>query len=271
MLAVRTPGAPQATRKCCATCDSAFPIAGQGRLLRSRSISGLFSRSFYSGLQLPCLRFAVAVTGHHARLGSRLLARLYRGRHLRRQSSTHLHGATRTDPCERNSRTRLPPWVSDGGALIAAHRMRSSVCDTVCPVLCPASSATAPRLPDADRRLLPNGRSRDLPVPAQGASAHARVSDHAGPSGRSRLSCPSVLPSARTTASAPGIRFLSRLNGWPMRSPADASPPSLRTTTHGSGPVWVATPSLQRTRTSYSLPVSRRTIRKPSQSRKISD
>jgi len=28
--------------------------------------------------------------------------------------------------------------------------------------------------------------SRDLPVPAQGASAHARVSDHAGSSGRSR-------------------------------------------------------------------------------------
>src|SRR6516165_1454356 len=41
-----------------------------------------------------------------------------------------------------------------------------------------ASSATAPRLPDADRRLLPNGRSRDLPVPAQGASAHARFFDH---------------------------------------------------------------------------------------------
>src|SRR6266516_3142488 len=49
-----------------------------------------------------------------------------------------------------------------------------------------ASSATAPRLPDADRRLLPTGRSRDLPVPAQGASAHARVSDHAGSSERSR-------------------------------------------------------------------------------------
>jgi len=44
----------------------------------------------------------------------------------------------------------------------------------------------APRLPDADRRRLPNGRSRDLPVPAQGASAHARVSDHAGSPGRSR-------------------------------------------------------------------------------------
>src|SRR6516162_8952131 len=49
-----------------------------------------------------------------------------------------------------------------------------------------ASSATAPRLPDADRRLLPSGRSRDLPVPIQGASAHARVSDHAGSSWRLR-------------------------------------------------------------------------------------
>src|ERR1700675_3362607 len=51
-----------------------------------------------SGLQPPCLRFATAVTGRHARLGSRLLARLYRGRHLRRLSSTRLQGATRTDP-----------------------------------------------------------------------------------------------------------------------------------------------------------------------------
>src|SRR4029450_6554983 len=92
------PGSTASHSHCCAACDSAFPFAGQGRLLRSRSISGLSSRSLYSGLQPPCLRFAVAVTGHHARLGSRLLAKLYRGRHLRRQSSTHLHGATRTDP-----------------------------------------------------------------------------------------------------------------------------------------------------------------------------
>ncbi len=53
--------------------------------------------------------------------------------------------------------------------------------------------------------------------------------------------------------------FLSRLNGWPMRSPTDASPPPSRTTTHGSGPMWIATPSSQRTSTVYSLPVSRRT------------
>src|SRR5690348_2323513 len=97
MLAVRTPGAPQAT--CCiAACDSAFPLERQGRLLRSRSISGLSSRSLHSGLQPPCLRFAAAVTGHHARLGTRLLARLCRGRHLRRLSSTRLQGATLTEP-----------------------------------------------------------------------------------------------------------------------------------------------------------------------------
>jgi len=36
---------------------------------------------------------------------------------------------------------------------------------------------------------------------------------------------------------------LSRLNGQPARSPADASPNPSRGTAHGSGPVWIATPS----------------------------
>ena len=41
------------------------------------------------------------------------------------------------------------------------------------------------------------GRTWGLPVPAQRASAHARVSDHAGPSGRSRYRAhPCCLPSA---------------------------------------------------------------------------
>ena len=52
-----------------------------------------------------------------------------------------------------------------------------------------------------------------------------------------------LLPSATQTASAPGIRFLSRLNGWPARSPADASPTSSRMPAHGSGSMWFATPS----------------------------
>jgi hypothetical protein len=66
-------------------------------------------------------------------------------------------------------------------------------------------------------------------------------------------------PSALRTASASRGEFLSWLNGWPMRSPADASLPPLRTATHGSGPMWVATPSSQWICTTYSLPVSRRT------------
>ena len=73
------------------------------------------------------------------------------------------------------------------------------------------------------------------------------------------LTRPLVWPSVTVTTSAPGTIALSRLNGRPARSPADASPGSSRGPTHGSGPVWLARPSLQRTSTSYSLPVSRRT------------
>src|SRR5450432_4935535 len=101
-----TPGAPQAARED-AVFDSAFPFERQGRLLRSRSISGLFSRSLHSGLQPPCLRFATAVTGRHARLGSWLLARLCHGRHRRRQTSTRLQGATLIEPDWRVWRIRL--------------------------------------------------------------------------------------------------------------------------------------------------------------------
>src|SRR5215471_1630894 len=68
-----------------------------------------------------------------------------------------------------------------------------------------------------------------------------------------------ILPSTTQTVSAPGISFLSRLNGWPARSPTDASPTSSRMPAHGLGPMWVATPSSQWTCTTYSLPVSRRT------------
>ena len=73
------------------------------------------------------------------------------------------------------------------------------------------------------------------------------------------VSRPVVLPSDKQTSSAPGIRTVWRLDGWPVRSPADASPTSSRTRAHGSGPVWFATPSPQWTCTTYSLPVSRRT------------
>src|SRR3954464_4317884 len=61
-----------------------------------------------------------------------------------------------------------------------------------------------------------------------------------------------------TSCRSPGA---PRLNGWPARSPADASPLASRPDTHGSGPTWIATPSSYRTLTDYSWPVSRRTTK----------
>ena len=68
---------------------------------------GYSSVHFRSGLQPPCLRFAGTVTGHHARLGTQLLAKLYCGRHFRRLYLMRLQGATLIKPCMRFSRTRL--------------------------------------------------------------------------------------------------------------------------------------------------------------------
>src|SRR5271165_820307 len=65
-----------------------------------------------------------------------------------------------------------------------------------------------------------------------------------------------MLPSVRPTTSAPETFKLSRVNGWPMRSPTDASTEPSRMPPHGSGPMWFATPSSRRTFTPYSLPVS---------------
>src|SRR5215472_10497399 len=94
MLAVRTPGAPQ-TARADADCNSAFPTVGIGSATPiTDRFRGYVPVHCHSGLQPPCLRFAAAVTGRHARLGTRLLARLCHGRHLRRLSSTRLQGAT---------------------------------------------------------------------------------------------------------------------------------------------------------------------------------
>src|SRR4029077_7751337 len=67
-----------------------------------------------------------------------------------------------------------------------------------------------------------------------------------------------VLPSAGRKASALRSWF-SPLNGWPTLSPVNASRRPSRVAAHDSGAVWFATPSPQRTFTSYLLPVSRRT------------
>ena len=122
-----------------------------------------------------------------------------------------------------------------------------------------SSAATAPRLPAAGY---------------DGFPSPARHETSRFPS-KERLHMPGSLttpgrPGARDDA--PGCvafrhlhgvgtqnRNLSRLNGWPMRPPVNASPKPSRATAHDSGPMRFATPSSQGTCTLYSLPVSRRT------------
>ena len=59
----------------------------------------------------------------------------------------------------------------------------------------------------------------------------------------------SVLPSVPYDAVGPPKFIFSRLNIQPARLPVNASPLLSRTTTHDSGPIWFATPSLGGTRT----------------------
>ena len=76
-----------------------------------------------------------------------------------------------------------------------------------------ASSARAPCLPDADQTASACGQPRDLPVPAQGACAHARVSDRAGSSGGSQSRHPPCcLPLSRRRRH-PGADFRGSMAG----------------------------------------------------------
>jgi hypothetical protein len=119
------PGSTPGHLHSCAAYGSAFPFERQGRLLRSRSISGPFSRSLHSGLQPSCLRFAVAVTRPMQDKGSRLLARLCRGRHFRRQTSTRLQGATPTPPDVRVRIRRFAGLSTDGLCCVRARGSHS--------------------------------------------------------------------------------------------------------------------------------------------------
>ena len=86
---------------------------------------------FRSGLQPPCPRFAVAVAGHHARLGTRLLARLCRDRHLRRLNSMRFQGATPTTPDVRITYPAFPDfWANCPSELRFVHRIACRPIDT---------------------------------------------------------------------------------------------------------------------------------------------
>jgi hypothetical protein len=122
-------------------------------------------------------------------------------------------------------------------------------------------------LPRADRRCAPPPASSEI----------SRFPRKERPCMLGSLTTPGRIATCDNAAARIAFRFgnivgtqdlaLSRLDGQPARSPADASPCTSRDTAHGSGPVWIATPSPQRTCTSCSLPVSRRIYRPPSAGR----
>src|SRR5215472_363650 len=97
MPAVRT---PEASRTLTVSCPGILPSPLRDKVgaFHHDRFRGYVSVYFRSGLLPPCLRFAVAVAEHHARLGTRLLVRLCRGRHLRRLNFMRLQGATPTPP-----------------------------------------------------------------------------------------------------------------------------------------------------------------------------
>ena len=138
MLAVRTPGAPQAAREDAAF-DSAFPFEGQGRLLRSRSISGLFA--FRPTTSLFTLR-----SGRYRNTTQDSVRGCSLGFAAAVIADGRLQRACKAQPAQ----IRASPIRAHGSHLgyvtarrdiLTKFRMRSSACDTVTrycarPVLC---------------------------------------------------------------------------------------------------------------------------------------
>src|SRR5215468_12724651 len=104
---------------------------------------------------------------------------------------------TRSRPCVRCVLCSLAfPWPPSFAPPAPQHRRKKPPppCSSASQLLlrgltsrARASSATAPRLPDADRRPLTERSNASSPgSQRQGASAHARFYDHAGPYGHSR-------------------------------------------------------------------------------------
>ena len=106
------------------------------------------------------------------------------------------------------------------------------------------------------------GRHRISRFPLKVLTYMRRVSDRAEPTSVSRYRRFQFCLPLISTASAPrsSHRFrggvsISRLNGWPVRTPVNASPAPLRAPMHDSEPVWIATPSPYETFIHNTLPV----------------
>ena len=120
------------------------------------------------------------------------------------------------------------------------------------------SPATAPRLPDADQAdASANLANREISQFLYKERPHMPGSSTTP--GRPGAHASAPVRVAFRGGDCVGTRNcinLSRLNGWPMCSPVNASSAPSRVPTHDSGPIWIVTPLSRRTFTTYSLPVS---------------
>jgi hypothetical protein len=150
-------------------------------------------------------------------------------------------GACFADPRSPWSTSLAPPAPPRSAPLCssASQLLRRSQTSRIC-----ASPASAPRLPGADLRRPSAGQIRDLPVPVQRASAHARVFDHAGADGARAIAPARVVFRVIKHVGLP-IEDFSLLNSWPMRSPINASPTSSQLSPHDSGASVVGAPVTQ--------------------------
>ena len=98
------------------------------------------------------------------------------------------------------------------------------------------------------------GQRRDLPGSAQDVCVRAWGLRPRGVRMRLAMAAHPVWPSEQRNAVGTPDKTISRLNTQPARSPANACTAALRPKRHGAGPVWLATPSLCKTLTRYTLP-----------------
>ena len=98
--------------------------------------------------------------------------------------------------------------------------------------------------PDRPQGHWPTESHWGLPVLAHRASAHAQGLRlrGAGPPLACTAAARMAFPTLQRGRHPGGV--ISELNGWPARSPADASPATLPPPPHGLGPRWLATPSV---------------------------
>jgi hypothetical protein len=179
-------------------------------------------------------------------------------------------------PCLRRRVRQAMPASLGGGLPSPSFRLRGGFPVPPCPPTSPlpalfgtfsgttpmsdfpaaCMSGLRPRaFPDRPQTRWPAGNCWDLPVLEHRVSAHARVFDSVGSGRSSRLPRRPAWPSRPVNPVGTPRVLISELNGWPARTPIDASPAMLPPPAHDTGPWWLATPSMSDSFIPYSMPV----------------